>query len=342
VLSYPCASCGADLEFAAGADVLRCPHCGHETAIVDPASAVERRPYAEFIRRRRRRVALAGANVFRCPGCDARTETTKIAQRCPFCGTPVVVEVDPAEQIVPDGVLPFAVDRAGLAVAVRRWAQTRALAPNALKQVTDVESWRSAYVPHWVFDATLSPSPSWQKQPGMRQQAHTRTRLSDVTVPASSVVPTSDLTALDPWPIAAARPLSPEYLEGHEAVRYEIEPDTALDTAKQTMRRRVLADADADADRAAFLCYLYRDLWKDPQFTRVDVALVLLPVWVAVYLYAGRTYHVYVNGHTGQASGEFPESRVKTFLLLTAFFVGLTLAVGALLYLELLKEALFD
>ena len=75
----------------------------------------------------------------------------------------MVTDASPARLLVPDGVVPFRVDRAGLTGAVARWTRTRGLAstdaefaPNALKQVTDVEAWRSAYLPYWVFHAKLA------------------------------------------------------------------------------------------------------------------------------------------------------------------------------------------
>ncbi|MCU7724935.1 hypothetical protein ODJ79_14505 [Actinoplanes sp. KI2] len=342
MLSYPCPSCGADLEFAPGTAVLRCPHCGHETAIAGSAAAIGRHPYDQLIRSRRRRVAYAGATVFSCPGCEARTETTNLARRCPFCGTPLVTEANPREQFVPDGVLPFAVDRAGLLDHVRRWIGHRPLAPDALKQVTELESWRSTYLPHWVFDATLAPDPRWHRVPEMRSAARTRVRQSDVTVPASAVVPTADQTALAPWSLASARPLTPEFLEGHEAVRYDVEPDAAVDTAKATMLDRVREAREGSRDIALSSSYTSWDLWKDPHYSGLDVALVLLPVWVCTYVYRGRDFHVYLNGDTGTASGEFPESRFKVALMLIGFFVGLAAVTGVVLCLYLLKEQMFS
>jgi hypothetical protein len=56
--------------------------------------------------------------------------------------------------------------------------------------------------------------------------------------------------------------------------------------------------------------------------------LVLLPIWIAAYLYGGKTYQVFVNAHTGQVVGERPYSKVKIALAVVA---GLIVA-GVALY----------
>jgi hypothetical protein len=61
--------------------------------------------------------------------------------------------------------------------------------------------------------------------------------------------------------------------------------------------------------------------------------LMLLPVWVAVYLYAGKTFNVLVNGRTGEVAGERPYSALKIALAI-ALAVIVIAAVIVLLVLH--------
>ena len=46
--------------------------------------------------------------------------------------------------------------------------------------------------------------------------------------------------------------------------------------------------------------------------------LLLLPLWIATYVAAGKTFHVYVNANTGKVIGERPYSAVKIALAVAA------------------------
>ena len=55
--------------------------------------------------------------------------------------------------------------------------------------------------------------------------------------------------------------------------------------------------------------------------------LMLLPVWIAAYLYAGKTYQVFVNARTGEVVGERPYSIAK---IAPAVVAGLFVALVVL------------
>ena len=46
-------------------------------------------------------------------------------------------------------------------------------------------------------------------------------------------------------------------------------------------------------------------------YRAVTYKLVLLPVWLAAYVYAGRTFEVAINARTGEVLGERPWSVAK-------------------------------
>ena len=45
---------------------------------------------------------------------------------------------------------------------------------------------------------------------------------------------------------------------------------------------------------------------------------MLLPVWIACYLHAGKTYNILVNGRTGEVAGERPYSVPKIIAAIVA------------------------
>src|SRR6185369_9375355 len=134
VMNYPCGGCGASVEYAAGTTVLRCPYCGHEQALVATGRQVREHAYAELPAKP---VATVAAHVLVCQKCGARTESDALSERCQFCGATLVADTTAVDQIAPEAVLPFQVDRDGVRAALRTWVSSRWFAPSRLKRVTE-------------------------------------------------------------------------------------------------------------------------------------------------------------------------------------------------------------
>ncbi len=327
---YPCAGCGANVEFAPGTNALRCPYCGHTTVIEQqPERMVREHDWAGFAGLPRKPIALLARYVYVCGNCGAQTESDAISDRCRFCGAAVVAQVDPADQVVPEAVLPFTVDRRALRAALGAWVASRWFAPSGLKQVSEAESAKSTYLPHWTYDSRTESRYEGQRgdhysvterytvngESRTRQVRRTRWRgasgsvardFDDVLVTGTTKVTREHLDALEPWPLTDAEPFRPEYLAGHETLRYDVEPEQALDAAKALMAPVIEADCRADIggdeQRVEHVDTAYHDL---------RFKLMLLPVWLACYVYAGKTYNIQVNGRTGEVAGERPYSAVK-------------------------------
>ena len=58
----------------------------------------------------------------------------------------------------------------------------------------------------------------------------------------------------------------------------------------------------------------------------------LLPVWLACYVYAGRTYNIQVNGRTGEVAGERPYSAAKIAAAVTGGVLLIALVVFLVWY----------
>ncbi|NJC73451.1 hypothetical protein HC031_27550 [Planosporangium thailandense] len=352
--SYPCTGCGARIEYQPGTDVLRCPYCGHEQRLADTGRQVREHSYAEFVALPHKPVASLGKYVFACQKCGARTESDDVSQACPFCGAPLVADVTAGDQVAPEAVLPFTVDRAGVRTAVRRWVSSRWFAPSRLKKVTETESVAGTYLPHWTYDChtvsnylgergeyywvteTYTETVNGQTQTRTRQVRKTRwwpasgtvqRDFDDVLVPATGHVTDKQLDALAPWPLEDAQPYQPDFLAGFRTLRYDTEPEAGLEAAKARMAPVIEGDCR-------------RDIGGDEQrvhsvntsYSNIMFKLMLLPVWIACYLYAGRTWQVLVNGRTGKVVGQRPYSAVKITMAVLAALAALTAII--LLYLR--------
>lgn len=271
--------------------------------------------------------------MFACAGCGAQTETDDLSDRCQFCAAPVVAAPGAGGLIVPEAVVPFALDEAEVRAAFRSWVTSRWFAPSALRKVAATEKMAGTYLPHWTYDSATRTAYTGQRgdyyyvtetytvtvdgrsESRTRQVRRTRWRraagtvqrdFDDVLVPATRVLPAERLAKLEPWRLGAAVPYQPAFLSGYRTLRYDTDPDAGLAAAQAEMREVIEDDCRADIGGDE-----QRVHSMDTRYAAVAFKLVLLPVWIAAYVHAGRPWQVTINADTGEVVGDRPYSWVK-------------------------------
>ncbi|HEY6795403.1 MAG TPA: hypothetical protein VI248_12065 [Kineosporiaceae bacterium] len=346
-LQYPCASCGARVEYAPGTTTLKCPYCGFTQDIAATGAAVTEHDYAAWAALPVKPRARLGQYLLQCRECGAQTQSDDLSGACSFCGSPVVVEVSADDQIAPEGVVPFAIDQRGAQDAVRAWISSRWFAPNRLKKVGGSESMKGTYLPFWTYDAQTESDYDgrrgehyWVEETYTDDEGETRTRqvqrtawypasghvsrfFDDVVVPASGHLPAARLESMGPWETAQAVAYQPEFLSGFRTLRYDVEPDAGLEQAKRVMASDIEDDCrrDIGGDEQVVTSV-------DTRYGDIMFKLLLMPVWIAAYLYGGKTFQVLVNAHTGQVVGERPYSWIKIFFAVLGALIVLAVVAA--------------
>jgi predicted RNA-binding Zn-ribbon protein involved in translation (DUF1610 family) len=347
-LQYPCGSCGATLRFAVGTTALHCPYCGHQQAIQSAeTSQVREHSFYAWVQADDKPTGHVGAYAVRCSGCGARTETGKLSDLCPFCGAAIVVDQDAAAMIIPEAVLPFAVNQRDALVSFRAWIASRWFAPNALKSLASHDQIQGTYLPHWTFDSDTTTEYSgmrgdhyWETEHYQDSEGRQQTRqvqktrwtpargrvervFDDSLVPAVTSLPGDRLTELEPWDLQAVTPYSPEYLAGFQTLRYEVEPEPAFESFKQSSQPVIEADCAHDIGGDVQRVSHTDTTWSDVAFK-----LLLLPVWLAAYRYDDRIWQVMINARTGEVVGQRPFSVWKIVATVVLVLILLAIVVG--------------
>ena len=350
--AWTCESCGAALRFTVGTAELSCPYCGHRQAIAAVPRQVHEHPLAELQQLPAKPMAVpGGVRTFVCPGCRAVTESEALSDRCQFCATPLVADASVTERVVPEAVVPFALDREAAREALRRWTSSRWFAPSSLKKVCEAETFKGTYLPHWTYDSetrsdyrgergdhyyvteTYQVTVNGNTETRTRQVQRTRWRradgtverfFDDVLVAGTTTVPNKQLDKLNPWPLDQAVPYQQEYLAGFRTLRYDVEPEAGLETAKQVMDAVIEEDCREDIGGDEQRVHEVATSYYATTFK-----LLLLPVWFLTYLHAGKPLQVMVNARTGEVIGERPYSAAKICAAVAAVLavIGVVVAV---------------
>ena len=331
---------------------MKCAYCGTENVI-----QVEAKPIVEHTIEELQLVARTQGTgfgtetrAFKCKNCSATSSVPAGAQatRCPFCGSDVVFEQPSNPNMVrPESVLPFMVNADAATGKFRAWLRSRWLAPGALKKMAQLAKIDGVYEPFFTYDAQADSDwageaghyyyvsvPAtvmqggrtvtvtrqerrirWENRSGRHSQFY-----NDVLICGSRGLPERIVTKAYPFRLQALIPYQPAFLAGFLAEEYSVDPREGWEKAKaqilETERRECSRALDGDTQRGLRVSTrLGGIMWKH----------LLLPLYVAAYMYGSKTYRFVVNGQTGEVQGEAPISWAKVGILAAAV-LGLIVA----------------
>ncbi|HEX9885637.1 MAG TPA: hypothetical protein VGA70_04075, partial [Longimicrobiales bacterium] len=295
VRQFPCAQCGAKVEFAPGTDSLQCPYCGAETAIEATDAEVVEQDFRAVLAGLEAGAETEEISSVRCESCAAEVEPPASTEAfpCPYCGSSIVATATSRRLIKPQALLPFHVDVQRATTLFRDWIKGLWFAPNALKKLARLQGrLQGLYAPYWTFDASTR-----SRYTGMRGDDYyvTRTRtvrgpdgktrtetyqdketrwtpvmgavsrvFDDLLVVGSNSLPRSLAEELEPWDLEALVPYADAYLSGFIAERYQVGlPDgweRATERMEEAIRGDVRRDIGGDHQRIATLSTRHDDV----------------------------------------------------------------------------------
>lgn len=350
ISKFPCEQCGASLQYQPGTTSLKCPYCGHTTAIAAPTEEVRELCLDQFFDVGKLQLELETETVVHCHGCAAEysVPANESSAQCPFCGSTAVVRTEPEHRIAPNGVLPFHRVETQARNDLRNWLGSRFWAPNDLKKMALNEGrLRAMYVPYWTYDSdTLTHYTGsrgvhyYVTETYTDGQGRTQTRqvrrthwypaagtvsvdFDDVLVVASNAIPTRYAQNLRTWDLHRVVAYERSYTVGFQTMRYDIDLQEGWDRARMLMEpdidRAIRSDIGGDEQRI---------FSKDTSYDNNTFKQLLLPVYAGSYRYRQKSYRVLINGRTGEVQGEAP---ISVWKVLIAVLLGL-LVVGAIVY----------
>jgi LSD1 subclass zinc finger protein len=347
--TFPCASCGAGLEFSPGASAMKCSYCGQETKLENRVEPVEELDFYDYFARASEQGESVEMQTVKCTSCSAvSTVDQNISMdKCPFCGSQLTAQARACRLIKPGAVLPFKVTRNKAAEEFRSWLSGLWFAPGGLKNyASNSGGIKGMYIPCWTYDSRVTTQYDGQRGEDYyeteyyeeedsrgtavtrsRRVTHTRwhqtggtveNRFDDVLVLAGKSLPAGIIASLEPWDLKNLVPYSDHYMSGFQAEVYQLDLGEGFEKAKGIMdgavRRSIERDIGGDRQQISAARSQYDD---------ITFKHVLLPVWISAYRYRDRTFRFIVNARTGQVQGERPWSHAKISLAVCAVIIVL-------------------
>jgi DNA-directed RNA polymerase subunit RPC12/RpoP len=360
---FPCANCGAKVEFDPRTRSLKCPYCGHTTSLpaADASDEVVERDFREYLDKLEAGggSTIAGrSSQVRCTGCGAMVllEDKVVTEKCPFCGTHLENKPESAAGMIPpESLVPFKVDLRAARESFEKWIAGLWFAPTELKQLANLGQLNGVYVPYWTYDSMTYTRYQGERGDNYQEEETyterdaqgnqvTKTRtvtkirwypaagevqhfFDDVLICGTKSIPPHLVSYLHPWDLKHLEPFRSEFLGGFKTERYGVGLREGFDEAKQIMAPTIdqLIRRDIGGDHQ-------RITWKKTRYLAVTFKHLLLPVWVANYRYRETLYQILINGRTGRISGERPWSawKIIRLIVLILLVIALVMTIASL------------
>lgn len=335
---------------------MLCPSCGNTREVPRSNDLIVEKSFADALQHVD---APTGWGVethdFSCRNCGAITTTSasEPVLVCSFCASEAINETAfDTRTIRPAGLLPFRVENRKALEIYKNWLGKGWFHPSNLKALARLDRIQGVYVPFWTYDANTDSH--WTAEAGYyyyvtvtstdangntvtRQEQRIRWvpvsgffqySFDDVLVVASRGIQQRRIERIYPYPLDQVVNYAPQFLAGWKAEVY------GVDLQEGFKRAEVIMD---DYLSSAISRQVPGDTHRFLQINthKYDITFkhILLPVWIAAYIYQGKSFQVLVNGATGRISGEKPYSAWKI-----ALAVLLGLLVLLVLYLVFGKK----
>ncbi len=321
--TFDCPQCGGGMRYDPASTDLKCERCGHVIVVEEkPATEVEQVLDIDLPTEKGQRWAEAQRRLT-CQQCGATTifPVGQTSGECPFCASTVLVAAREDEAILPpQAIIPMAFEAEAMKKKFRKWLGSGFFAPDDLAKLTKGGGLHAAYIPFWVFEATVTTK--WQAQVaegyGNNKQWIPRTGnhtffFGDELIFGTKQLPRDLLGKAQPFDLNYLVEYKPEYLAGWPAATY----DVALSEASLDARERMVNKAKRQLQYKAAPGQEMRDLQiSGSEFGGVTYKQILLPLWLGLYVYRGKRYRILINGQSGKVAGDKPTDSVKVALVI--------------------------
>lgn len=378
VLEHKCPSCGASVVFDAKSQMITCPYCSTSFEVDEFADkskeASENTVYygenvAEVNRESEtiysesvesvdsdskigeptedsRETIDEEFQLFTCNSCGAELvcDDNTVATKCPYCDSEVIFTGRISEQLKPDFIIPFKIDKKSAKEALKKHYSNKFLLPRVFKDENHLDEIKGIYVPYWIFDYDISGEASFK--------AERRTYYSDAeydyiqtdhyrietegncafdSIPAdgSSKLDDKLMESVEPFIYEDSKDFQSIYLSGFLSDKYDVESKEVESIVKSRAENSLLNELRNKVHGYDSVNEFDHSFTVDSKHTRY----AMMPVWILNTSWNGNKYKFAMNGQTGKFVGDLPIDYKKlTLVSVLSFFVFL--AIGILIFLR--------
>ncbi len=355
IQEYKCPNCNGAITFDSFSQNMKCPYCESE---FDLATLKE---YDEILKEEHdlnkemtwdtrpgtswQEDETKGLAVYACKSCSGEIvgDEHMAATSCPYCGNVIVLMHQFYDELRPDYVIPFKLDKEAAKAGLQKHLEGKILLPKLFKDENYIEEIKGLYVPFWLFDSDVDAtirfkarkvrtwSDSKNNYTETRHFAIVRSgevRFEKVAIDGSTKMADDLMESINPYDFDDAVDFQTAYLAGYLADKYDVTVEQSINRANERIKK-----STEELFKSSVTGYQTVVTENSVMALTNSVSkYALYPVWVLTTSYAGKSYMFAMNGQTGKFIGNLPLDKKAALLWL----VGLMLPFSVLAYMFIL------
>lgn len=343
---YKCPNCGAPLAFRGDLNKMACEYCDSQFDMSEFSQDTQvKEEVTDWQQTSTQQMDGAGMKEYVCNTCAAvLVADEKVgATECPYCGNPLVIK-DSFEGInLPDGIIPFAVDKRSAQAALTNFYKGKKLIPDSFIDKNRIDNINGVYVPFWLFDCDTEGDcfyratkerqydkgdEVWKEIQDYAVTRSAKMRFEKVPADGSKEMKDAYMDSLEPYDYSKITDYNPAYMSGYVASKYDEDANAVKErvdgrirnTAKQKIRETVKGYTSVNPTS------------ENIHIRDGRVRYCMLPVWMLSTQWNGQVYSFAMNGQSGKVVGDLPIDQGKSTKLFLSRFVIIALIAAAILY----------
>lgn len=331
---YECPNCGGNLKFEITSQKLFCAFCDTR---LEPEAVTKETDTLEN--------DCFEVNVFLCPQCGGQmiSGDNDATAFCSYCGAANILSSRISREKRPKYIIPFKKTKEDCKKAYEERIRRAIFAPREFADPKFIDSFRGIYMPYWLYHFTQQGEVTFKGKISTRKGNYLYTDHYDLKgdLNADSQGLSHDASAnfydsisqeLAPYDTVGLKAFTPSYLSGFYADVLDVDSDTYLADAADTVNADIFQkicldplfkkhniDKNVPPRKLNFMMHTHCE--------NMDSAMY--PVWFLSYRNRDRVAYAAVNGQTGKVALDVPVDPkrylIGSLLLALPIFVLLNL-----------------
>ena len=347
---YKCPNCGGPLAFRGDLNKMVCEYCDGQFDMSEFAQDTQVKEEAtDWQQSSTQQMNGAGMKEYVCNTCAATlvAEENVGATECPYCGNPLVIKDTFEGMNLPDGIIPFAVDKRSAQEALLKFYKGKKLIPNSFIDKNRIDNINGVYVPFWLFDCDTDGdcvyhatqereydkgNEVWKEIKDYNVTRSAKMRFEKVPADGSKEMRDDYMDSLEPFDYSKITDYNPAYMSGYVASKY----DEDANAVKGRVDERIRSTAKSQIRNTVKGYDSVSATSENIHIKDGRVRYCMLPVWMLSTQWNGQTYSFAMNGQTGEVVGDLPiDSGKSTALFLKTALITAVIAFVISYFLEL-------
>lgn len=383
ILEHKCPACGASVVFDAKKQKVSCPYCGTEFEVNEFADKSEEFKndavtYGENIgqslndevsQNRAESMLDKGGHdegafgertdetdgdkyidkefdLYTCNSCAAELlcDENTVATKCPYCDSEIVFTGRVSNQLKPDFIIPFKIDKKAAKKALVEHYKNKILLPKVFKDENHIDEIKGIYVPYWIYDYGVQGSAVFDAEIvsyySDSEYDYIKTDFYDVVTEGKCVfdsIPADGSSKLDDTLMESIEPFNYDdkvdfqsiYLSGFLSDKYDVSSDEVESTVKLRAENSLLDELRNSVVGYDSVSPKYHNI----EVTDKNLKYAMMPVWILNTTWNKNKYIFAMNGQTGKFVGDLPIDKKKLSIISIISFI-IFFIIGALIFLR--------